>query len=242
MIYARAPHNHPESNQYSFPIPISPVYDPFLNKVIRIDPCATGGKNDGLKHHTVAPEIALAHCIENEYHSELQKGKLRTDVKPLLILQPEGPSFTVEDETRISWQKWTFRVGFNWREGMTIHDVRYDGRKLFYRLSLSEMTVPYGGKYCRFQSRWLVSNESFLADPRSPQHRRQAFDLGDAGAGSTANNLSLGCDCLGTIQYFDSYLNNSAGEPVEASKVICLHEQVINAPFFVLCYFCSQGS
>jgi primary-amine oxidase len=145
VIYARAPHNHQESNQYSFPIPISPVYDPFLKRVIRIDSCATGGKEDGLKHNTVAPEIALAHLVENEYHSELQKGGLRTDIKPLLVLQPEGPSFTVEDETRISWQKWTFRVGFNWREGMTIHDVRYDGRKLFYRLSMSEMTVPYGG-------------------------------------------------------------------------------------------------
>lgn len=39
-----------------------------------------------------------------------------------------------------------FRVGFNYREGLTIHDVRYDGRPLFYRLSVSEMTVPYGGE------------------------------------------------------------------------------------------------
>ncbi|EXJ76256.1 uncharacterized protein A1O5_00764 [Cladophialophora psammophila CBS 110553] len=206
ILYARAPHNHLESNQYSFPIPISPVYDPFLKRVIRIDTVATGGKEDGLKHNTVAPEVALKHLVENEYHSDLQKGNLRKDIKPLLIVQPEGVSFTVEDETKISWQKWTFRVGFNWREGMTIHDVRYDGRKLFYRLSMSEMTVPYG-------------------DPRSPHHRRQAFDLGDAGAGITANNLSLGCDCLGTIQYFDGCLSDSAGEPYKAPNVICLHEQ-----------------
>jgi primary-amine oxidase len=146
VLYARAPHNHPESNQYSFPIPISPVYDPYLKKVIRIDPCATGGKEDGLKFHTAEPEVALKHLVENEYHSDLQKGNLRKDVKPLLIVQPEGPSFSVNDETRVSWQKWTFRVGFNWREGMTIHDVRYEGRKLFYRLSMSEMTVPYGGR------------------------------------------------------------------------------------------------
>ncbi|RMY66586.1 hypothetical protein D0863_08355 [Hortaea werneckii] len=52
-----------------------------------------------------------------------------------------------------------YLVGFNYREGMTIHDVRYDGRPLFYRLSISEMTVPYG-------------------DPRTPYHRKQAMDLG----------------------------------------------------------------
>ncbi|KAH8810850.1 copper amine oxidase, partial [Xylogone sp. PMI_703] len=89
---------------------------------------------------------------------------------------------------------------------MVVHDVRYDSRKTFYRLSMSEMTVLYG-------------------DPRAPLYRRQAFDLGDAGAGSTANNLSLGCDCLGFIYYFDGLLNDFKGDPVKAPNIICLHEQ-----------------
>lgn len=38
------------------------------------------------------------------------------------------------------------------------------------------------------------------ADARSPFHRKQAFDFGDGGAGNYANNLSLGCDCLGVIK------------------------------------------
>lgn len=38
------------------------------------------------------------------------------------------------------------------------------------------------------------------ADPRFPFHRKQAFDFGDGGAGNCANNLSLGCDCLGVIK------------------------------------------
>ncbi|KAH8695338.1 copper amine oxidase [Talaromyces proteolyticus] len=206
ILYARASHNHPESNQYSFPLPISPVYDPFQKKLVRIDPIATGGKEDGLAYRTVPADVALAHCTENEYFAELQKTPQRKDLKPLLIVQPEGVSFDVQDGSLVSWQKWSFRVGFNWREGMTVHDVRYDGRKVFYRLSLSEMTVPY-------------------SDPRSPLHRRQAFDLGDAGAGSCANQLALGCDCLGSIHYFDSWLSDDQGNPVHAKNVICLHEQ-----------------
>jgi len=47
----------------------------------------------------------------------------------------------------VSWQKWKFRVGFNTREGMVIHNLNYDGRSVFYRLSVSEMTVPYGGMF-----------------------------------------------------------------------------------------------
>lgn len=145
ILYARAPHNHLESNQYSFPIPISPVVDIVRGKIIRIETLATGGKEDGLKHNT-APKNAMAHCVENEYHPDLFKDEPRKDLKPLVLVQPDGPSFTVQDETLISWQKWQFRIGFNWREGLTIHNVRYEGRKLFYRLSMSEMTVPYGGK------------------------------------------------------------------------------------------------
>lgn len=64
-----------------------------------------------------------------------------------------------------------------------------------------------------------------LPDPRTPYHRKQAFDLGDAGAGSCANNLHLGCDCLGTIKYFSGFLNDGDGNPVAAENVICMHEQ-----------------
>ena len=41
---------------------------------------------------------------------------VRTDLKPLVITQPEGPSFQI-DGYQISWQKWRFRVGYNVREG-----------------------------------------------------------------------------------------------------------------------------
>jgi primary-amine oxidase len=112
----------------------------------------------------------------------------------------------VSDDNLVEWQKWRFRVGFNPREGTTIHDVLYDGRSVFYRLALSEMTVPYG-------------------DPRPPFNRKQAFDLGDGGAGRLANNLSLGCDCLGAIRYLDSMTSSSDGKPNVSKNVVCIHEQ-----------------
>ena len=147
LLYARAPHNHPESNQYAFPVPFSPVLDRFQNKIIRIDELATGGEEDGMKYGTAREEAPMAHCIEGEYHPDLIRVPIRKDLQPLNVVQPNGPSFVVSDGNLVQWQKWRFRVGFNYREGMTLHDVRYDGRKAFYRLSLSEMTVPYGGSY-----------------------------------------------------------------------------------------------
>lgn len=68
------------------------------------------------------------------------------------------------------------------------------------------MTVPYG-------------------DPRPPFQRKQAFDFGDAGAGRAANNLALGCDCLGVIKYIDAMLVDSEGKPSVSKNVVCVHEQ-----------------
>jgi len=194
-----------DSNHYSYPLPIVPVLDTYTNEIVRVDRLATGGKEDGLAYGTHKRNI-LDHCRPAEYVPELLGQPLRQDVKPLNVIQPDGPSFKVTDESLIEWQKWRFRLGFNPREGATLHDVRYDGRSVLYRLSLSEMTVPYG-------------------DPRPPFHRKQAFDFGDAGAGRAANNLSLGCDCLGAIKYFNAVLTEPDGTASVSNNVVCLHEQ-----------------
>ena len=81
----------------------------------------------------------LSHCEAAEYVPELVKGGVRKDLKELNVVQPDGPSFSVSDESLVEWQKWRFRVAFTPREGAVIHDVRYDGRSVFYRLSISEM-------------------------------------------------------------------------------------------------------
>ncbi|MEL6553791.1 MAG: primary-amine oxidase [Cyanobacteria bacterium J06621_11] len=133
----------------------------------------------------------------------------RTDLKPLEIVQPEGPSFEVNGH-EISWQKWNIRIGFTPREGLVLHNVTYqDGdntRPVFYRASLAEMTVPYG-------------------DPAPHHYRKNAFDVGEYGIGSLANSLTLGCDCLGEIYYFDGFITNSRGDVAKIENAICLHEE-----------------
>jgi primary-amine oxidase len=206
LCYARnASNGNPDSNHYGYPLPILPVMDSNTKKIIRVDRLATGGKEDGSKRNTHKRDI-LSHASASEYVPELLEGGLRSGLKALNVSQPDGPSFSVSDESLVEWQKWSFRVGFSPREGATLHNVRYDGRSIAYRLSFSEMTVPYG-------------------DPRSPYHRKQAFDFGDGGAGKAANNLELGCDCLGVIKYFDAVMCDANGNPSVSKNVICLHEQ-----------------
>ncbi|KAL6882917.1 copper amine oxidase [Trichoderma longibrachiatum] len=197
-----------DSNHYGYPIPIVPVMDWHTKKLIRVERIATGGIDDELEAKVRSEEPVK--LFENhkgcEYVPELLDMPLRTDLKPINIIQPEGASFTIQEDGLIEWQKWRFRLGFTPREGAVLHDVHYDNRSVMYRVSFSEMTVPY-------------------ADPRPPFHRKQAFDFGDGGMGRAANNLELGCDCLGAIHYVDALTTEPDGAPSPAKAVVCLHEQ-----------------
>jgi primary-amine oxidase len=125
------------------------------------------------------------------------------------ITQPDGPS-SIVDGWKVQWQKWSMRVGFNPREGITLHEITYtdrgETRPIIYRASLSEMVVPYG-------------------DTRPAHWNKNVFDMGEVGMGFSANPLTLGCDCLGEIYYDDGTVNDSSGNAVTIPNVICMHEE-----------------
>jgi len=209
LVFARDFTNkNQDSNHYSYPIPIIPVMDVATKKLIRIDRLATGGTGDSLypSKRGDKPKKLFEHAKPAEYVPELLDVPQRADLKPIDVTQPEGASFKVHSDNLVEWQKWRFRIGFTPREGGVLHDVCYENRPVLYRLSFSEMTVPYG-------------------DPRPPFHRKQAFDFGDGGIGRAANNLKLGCDCLGAIHYLSSVITDTSGKPQLAKNVVCLHEQ-----------------
>lgn len=193
----------PDANYYAYPLEICAEVSEELEvtKVYRLPSTA-----DERIHQEKRPfdRRNIQPNIDSEYHPSLRPPPRET-LKPLHIVQPEGPSFQVHGN-HLTWEKWSMHIGFNYREGLTLHDIRYDNRSLFYRLSLAEMFVPYG-------------------DPRAPYPRKAAFDLGNDGAGINANNLQLGCDCLGTIKYFDAWHNTPSGSPLKLPNVVCCHEQ-----------------
>jgi primary-amine oxidase len=145
-----------------------------------------------------------------EYVPRLVPGqRLRDDITPLEIVQPQGVSFTIEGN-HLRWQRWSMRVGFNPREGLVIHTLGYqDGERLrpiAHRLSFAEMVVPY-------------------RDPTEDHKARTAFDIGEWGLGFMTTSLELGCDCLGEIAYLDAVIHDSRGEPQTIRNAICIHEE-----------------
>ncbi|SDZ53830.1 primary-amine oxidase [Saccharopolyspora shandongensis] len=136
-------------------------------------------------------------------------GPQRDTLKPIEITQPDGPSFAV-DGHEVRWENWRFRVGFDPREGLVLHQLSFrDGdreRPVVYRASVGEMLVNYG-------------------DPTPARFWQNYFDSGEYSLGKLANELVLGCDCLGEIHYFDAVVAQEDGAPRTLRNAVCMHEE-----------------
>ncbi len=101
------------------------------------------------------------------------------------------------------------RIGFDAREGLTLHQISLHGdgreRPVIYRASIPEMVVPYG-------------------DPRF-RYWQAYFDSGEFLLGKWANSLELGCDCLGEIVYLDATVTDDTGQPKVIKNAVCIHEE-----------------
>ncbi|MET1059724.1 MAG: tyramine oxidase, partial [Nocardioides sp.] len=51
------------------------------------------------------------------------------------------------------------------------------------------------------------------------------FDAGEYSLGKEANSLTLGCDCLGEIHYFDAAIADDDGNPRVIENAVCMHEE-----------------
>ena len=147
----------PDDNQYAHP-----VYGLFA--VIDLD---TGEVID-VEDHGEMP------IPQDPGHYRASQLGTPREVREIAITQPDGASFTV-DGWQVQWQKWAFRIGFCPREGLLIHDVRYDDdgneRRIAHRMSIAELVIPYG-------------------DPSPGSYRKNAFDTGEVGVGYYTNPLS----------------------------------------------------
>ncbi|KAF8131567.1 copper amine oxidase [Boletus edulis] len=218
-------------NLYAHPLDFIPVIDSVAEKVIQID-FPPGYKYNAQGVHELSVGTTEALPLSDESFAQSNRERIpppltsyeflpdlmeqtdptykpREDIKPLHILQPEGVSFKMNGHT-LEWQKWKMHVAFSHREGLALSTITYndDGeiRPIFYRLSLAEMVVPYGA-------------------PEFPHSRKFAFDTGEYGMGTMANDLSLGCDCLGKIHYLPGSYVTHAGTAFIIKNAICIHEE-----------------
>jgi primary-amine oxidase len=124
LLFARY---EPNENLYAHPLDFFPVLDSNTFEVLHIDFAAHRTKSGGaLSKDTTMPEDLQEDSLKSagreriapatqrfEYLPERTGLKLRDDLKPLHVVQPEGPSFKVDGHI-VEWQKWKMHVGKGW--------------------------------------------------------------------------------------------------------------------------------
>lgn len=219
-----------ETEEYNYPIEgLAPLVDLNKMEIIRIDDfrVAKLPRNDigkfGSKYKDAVPQSYHQEKAKQVPEKPLTKSEkkkeekmaaeLITDsmlpLKPLRVIQPEGPSFILEGH-HLRWHNWEMRIGFTPREGVVLFQVGiWDKgvlRPVMYRASIAEMVVPYGS-------------------PFAPHYRKNAFDVSEDGIGSNLNPLNAGCDCSGEARFLDAHTLDSFGNTVTIPNAICIHEE-----------------
>ena len=128
----------------------------------------------------VALQVPKIPMLNSNFVEDLVTAEVgvRLGLKPLNVVQPQGPSFSV-DGNHVNWQKWDFRVSFNYREGLVLHDVKWVIPHHLYHLHV-----------CTMSCRSLPQSDYLLVHLRMPR-TGQAYPC-------------KSCDCTEALHYCTS--------------------------------------
>lgn len=135
--------------------------------------------------------------------------QMREGLKPLLVSQPEGKSFTLTGN-QVDWQNWNFHFRMEQREGLIIDTATYKdngkSRKVLYRGSLGGLLVPYG-------------------DPDPGWYFRAFMDEGEYGMGRLITSQIPNIDAPANAVLLDALLPDEKGGSQVYTNVISIFER-----------------
>ncbi len=145
-------------------------------------------------------------------------GPAAPGTKPLLVSQPDGPSFTIKDG-EVTWEHWHFRFRLDPRVGPVLNLVNYEDagkmRSVLYEGSLSEMYVPY-------------------QDPEETWNSHVFLDAGEyfvnTGSGGIIKPMQPGVDCPTYATFFSGTFFRENGTPYIRPQLACIFERVTGDP------------
>ncbi|XP_070801784.1 primary amine oxidase, lung isozyme-like [Pituophis catenifer annectens] len=145
--------------------------------------------------------------IDGDYSSLKQRVPPK-DPGPLQY-EPHGPRYTIQNN-QVTFLNWRFAFGIDASRGPHIFDVRFNGERIIYELSLQEASVIYGSN----------SPTSMLI-----RYMNVGFGLG-----SFIFPLTQGVDCPYLSSYLDWHFFYDSSLPVSRKNAICIFEQNAELP------------
>ena len=88
--------------------------------------------------------VLQADAIENHGLGPME---IRDKPKPVAIVSPQGPNFTLKGAIEVGWNAWSFHLRGDRRAGLIVSLARFNDageeRLVAYQMALNEMFVPY---------------------------------------------------------------------------------------------------
>ncbi|CAO2645437.1 Membrane primary amine oxidase [Lemmus lemmus] len=123
---------------------------------------------------------------------------------PPLQFHPQGPRFSVQGN-RVASSSWTFSFGLGAFSGPRIFDIRFQGERVAYEISVQEAIALYGGN--------------------SPAAMLTCYMDGNFGIGKYSTPLTRGVDCPYLATYVDWHFLLESQTPKTLRDAFCVFEQ-----------------
>ena len=119
------------------------------------------------------------------------------------MYEPEGKRYTISGR-HVNYMSWSFDFRMDSNFGMQIYDIKFNGERIIYELSLQEAAATYGGYY--------------------PNPSWNNFLDGNWGMGKSSFELVRGVDCPYIATFFDLVHMMGSPIPLTFHNAVCVFE------------------
>ncbi|XP_075771715.1 diamine oxidase [copper-containing] [Pelodiscus sinensis] len=133
----------------------------------------------------------------------------RTDVHGAKVCEPQGRHYRVQGNL-VEYGGWRLALRLRSSAGLQLFDLRFNGERLAYELSVQEAVAFYGGS--------------------TPAAMQTKYIDAAWGMGAMAHELARGVDCPEVATFLDAHHLYDAPGPVRYPRALCLFELPTGVP------------
>lgn len=157
-------------------------------------------------------KIKENHSVDNNlYSTYIPRGHVNTpsDIHGPKLVEPQGPRYRT-DQNFVEYAGWSFAYGVRSSTGIQIFDLRFNGERIAYEVSLQEAIAFYAGDTpAAMQTKYIDSGWAM---------------------GVSTHELAPGIDCPEIATFVDLYHYYDTDRPKRYKNALCIFEMTTAVP------------
>lgn len=157
-------------------------------------------------------KIKVTHSVDdNLYSTYIPRGHINTpsDIQGPKLVEPQGTRYRI-DQNFVEYAGWSFAYGVRSSTGIHIFDLRFNGERIAYEVSLQEAIAVYTGDTpAAMQTKYIDSGWAM---------------------GVSTHELAPGIDCPEIATFIDLYHYYDTDKPTRYKNALCIFEMTTAVP------------